>query len=155
MEDQNDGHLDGTTTQPLDPTPKVAWAKKDRMVLSMIQLQVVDKMLVYVASSAMSKEAWDALKGLLETQGVLRIILVQQKLFRSHCADDMPIEEHVRTLHSYQEELHNLGQKIDGEEFSIILLTSLPESWNNYIVSIDTTALKDSHKLIACILEHD
>jgi Domain of unknown function (DUF4219) len=29
-------YVDGTTTQPSDPTPKVAWAKKDRMVLSMI-----------------------------------------------------------------------------------------------------------------------
>jgi gag-polypeptide of LTR copia-type len=83
MEDQNDGHLDGTTTQPSDLTPKVAWAKKDRMALSMIQLQVVDKTLVYVVSSAMSKEAWDVLKGLLETQGALRIILVQQKLSQS------------------------------------------------------------------------
>ena len=58
-------------------------------------------------------------------------------------------------MHSYQEELHNLGQKIDGEEFSIILLSSLLENWNNYISSIDTTSLKDAPKLIACILEHD
>jgi gag-polypeptide of LTR copia-type len=68
---------------------------------------------------------------------------------------DMPIEEHIQILHGYQEELHNLGQKIDREEFSIILLTSLPESWNNYIALVDTTALKDSQKLIAYILEHD
>jgi gag-polypeptide of LTR copia-type/Domain of unknown function (DUF4219) len=123
-------YIDGTTTQPSDLTSKAAWAKKDRMVLSMIRLQVADEMLVYVASLAMSKEVWDALKELLETQGLLGIILAQWKLFRSQCADDMLIEEHVRTLHSYQEELHNLGQKIDREEFSIILLTSLPESWN-------------------------
>jgi gag-polypeptide of LTR copia-type/Domain of unknown function (DUF4219) len=148
-------YVDGTTTQPSDPTPKAAWAKKDRMVLSMIRLWVAAKMLVYVASSVMSKEAWDVLKGLLETQGVLGIILARWKLFRSQCADDTPIEEHVQTLHGYQEELHNLGQKIDGEEFSIILLTSLPKSWNNYIASINTTVLKDSHKLIAHILEHD
>jgi Domain of unknown function (DUF4219) len=31
-------YIDGTTTQPLDPTPKAAWAKKDRMALSMIRL---------------------------------------------------------------------------------------------------------------------
>ena len=75
--------------------------------------------------------------------------MAQQKLFWSQCADGMPIDEHIWTLHSYQEELHNLGQKIDGEEFSIILLTSLPENWNNYIVSIDTTVLKDAPALIA------
>jgi gag-polypeptide of LTR copia-type len=67
----------------------------------------------------------------------------------------MPIEKHIQTLRGYQEELHNLGQKIDGEEFSIILLTSLPKSWDNYIASIDTTALKDAPKLIARVLEHD
>ena len=80
-------------------------------------------MLVYVVSSTTSKEAWDMLKSLLETQGALRIALAQRKLFWSQCTDGMPIEEHIRTLHGYQEELHNLGQKIDGEEFSIILLT--------------------------------
>jgi hypothetical protein len=90
MEDQNDGHLDGTrfveyvdgtTTQPSEPTPKVAWVKKDRTALSMVRLWVADKMLVYVVSLAMSKEAWDALKGLLETQGALGIVLAWQKLF--------------------------------------------------------------------------
>jgi Domain of unknown function (DUF4219) len=29
-------YVDGTTTQPLDLAPKVAWVKKDRMALSMI-----------------------------------------------------------------------------------------------------------------------
>jgi hypothetical protein len=35
------------------------------------------------------------------------------------------------------------------------LLTSLPESWNAFISSIDTTALKDSFKLIARVLQED
>ena len=82
-------------------------------------------MLVHVASSKTAKEAWDALKYLLETQGALGIVEVQQKLFQSQCEEDMLIEEHIQTLCGYQEELHNLGQKIDGEELSIILLTCL------------------------------
>ena len=82
-------------------------------------------MLVYIASLKTAKEAWDALKSLLETQGALGIVQAWQKLFQSQCEEDIPIEEHIWTLHSYQEELHNLGQKIDGEELSIILLTCL------------------------------
>ena len=65
------------------------------------------------------------------------------------------VEDHIRTLRGYQEELHNLRQKIENEEFSIILLTSLPDSWNNYISSIDTSALTNAPQLIARILEHD
>jgi hypothetical protein len=66
-------------------------------------------MLVYVASSAMSKEVWDGLKSLLETQGALGIVLAWWKLFQSQCADEMPIEEHLRTLCGYQEELHSFA----------------------------------------------
>ena len=112
-------------------------------------------MLVYVTSLTSMREAWDTLKSLLETQGALGIVLAWQKLFWSQCEDGTTIQEHIWTLCGYQEELHNLGQKIDGEEFSIILLTSLPKNWNNYIASIDTMALKDAPALIAHILEHD
>jgi gag-polypeptide of LTR copia-type len=117
-------YVDGTTTEPSDVMAKAAWKKKDRMALSTIRLRVANKMLVYVVSSATSKEAWDGLKSLLETQGALGIVLAWRKLFQSQCADETPIEEHLWTLRGYQEELHSLGQKIDGEEFSIILLTS-------------------------------
>jgi len=34
-----------------------------------------------------------------------------------------------------QEELHIMGSKIPDEDFLMILLTSLPESWDNYTSS--------------------
>jgi gag-polypeptide of LTR copia-type/Domain of unknown function (DUF4219) len=142
-------YVDGTTTQPSDQTlGRGTWVKKDRMALSTIRLRVADKMLIYVASSTTLKEAWDTLKSLLETQGALGIVLAWRKLFQSQCADGMPIEKHIQTLRGYQEELHNLGQKIDGEEFSIILLTSLPESWDNYIASTSGKSGKNLVDLI-------
>ena len=148
-------YVDGTTKMPETPTALAAWKKKDRSALSAIRLRVGDKMLVYVASAESAKDAWESLKAVLETQGALGIVLARRKLFRAECTEGTTIDDHIRTLRGYQEELHNLGQKIDGEEFSIVFLTSLLESWDNYIASIDTTALKDSAKLIARILEHD
>ena len=140
---------------PETPTALAAWKKKDRSALSAIRLRVGDKMLVYVASAELAKDAWESLKAVLETQGALGIVLAWRKLFRAEYMEGTTINDHIRTLRGYQEELHNLGQKIDSEEFSIVFLTSLLESWDNYIASIDTTALKDSAKLIARILEHD
>lgn len=148
-------YVDGTNALPNDESLQAVWRKKDRQALSTIRLRVADKMLVYVASSKSAKDAWDTLKSLLEAQGALGIVLARRKLFRAKCEEGTTIEEHIRTLRSYQEELHNLGQKIEGEEFSIILLSSLPESWDNYISSIDTTVLGESSKLIARLLEHD
>ena len=60
---------------PSDTNQKPAWDKKDRTALSTIRLRVADKLLVYVASSKSLKEAWDSLKGLLEAQGPLGIVL--------------------------------------------------------------------------------
>lgn len=142
-------------TAPAEEKEQVAWTKKDWTALSMIRLRIADKLLVYVASTTTAKQAWTTLKELLEAQGPLGIVLARRKLFRARCEEGTTIEEHIRTLRSYQEELQSLGEQIKDTEFSIILLTSLPDSWNNYISSIDTTTLDNAAKLIARILEHD
>ena len=144
-----------TETAPTDPDLLSAWNKKDRTALSTIRLRIADKLLVYVASAKTAKAAWEALKNLLETQGALGIVLARRKLFRAQCEEGTSIEDHIRTLREYQEELHNLGQELKDGEFAIVLLTSLPDSWNNYISSIDSTTLDDASKLTSRILEHD
>ena len=75
----------------------------------------------------MSKEMWDArsvVKSPLEMQGALGIVLAEENISGSVRG----IDAYFRTLRGYQVELHNLGQKIDEEEFSIILLSSIPET---------------------------
>jgi hypothetical protein len=112
-------------------------------------------MLVYVASATLSKAAWETLKDMLEPQGALGKVLIQRKLFRAQCEEGTSIEEHIRTLRKYQEELSSLGQTLSDEEFSFTLLTSLPESWNKFISAIDTSSIGPSAKLIAQILKQD
>src|SRR5271154_1045043 len=142
-------YVSGLIPVPTDSTEKATWEKNDRKALSMIRLRVADKMLVFIASVTVSKDAWDTLHSLLESQGPLGIVLARRKLFRAQCEEGTSVEEHIRILRGYQEDLMNLGQKISDSEFSIILLTSLPDTWNGYISSIDTSAL------IARVLEHD
>jgi hypothetical protein len=145
--------VDGSELLPNKEEEAKAWKKKDRTALSIIRLRIADKMLIYVASSTTSKGAWDTIKQMLEPEGALSTVLVRRKLFRAACEEGTAIDDHIRMLISYREELIRLGQTLDDAEFAITLLTSLPESWNNFIAGIDTTSLKDSSKLIARILE--
>src|SRR5882757_2536825 len=145
--------VDGKSMKP--STDSASWEKKDQSALSAIRLRIADKMMVYVASAASSMEAWKALNEVLEPQGALGIVMARRKLFRAQCEEGGEITEHIRLMQGYREELIGLGQAITESEFSITLLTSLPETWNNFIGGIDTTTLDSSTKVVSRILEYD
>ena len=60
-----------------------------------------------------------------------------RKLFWAAHKEGTAIDGHIRMLITYQEESIGLGQTLDDAKFAITLLTSLPESWNNFIARID------------------
>ena len=90
-------YINGMTKEPKEAEAALLPAshKKDQIALSTIRLWVANKMLVYVASSTSAKEAWDTLKSLLETQGVLGIVQAWWKLFRSQCTKGTTIDKHI------------------------------------------------------------
>ena len=67
--------------------------------------------------------------------------------------------DHISKLRRLQEELHLMENKVSDEDFVMILITSLPESWDQYTsaylgLSSNMLTLK-SHKLVAILLEED
>lgn len=145
-------YADGTKKAPADAATKATWLKSDWKALSTIRLQVSDGPLVYISGSKTSAEVWKALKDMYEKKGLIGIVMTWQKFFRAQCKEEEDIEEHIRTLRSYQKELAALDHTVEEENFSITLLTSLSELWNAFISSVDTADLKDSYKLIARVL---
>lgn len=137
-------------------TPAIlAWIKNDRQALSAIRLRVADSPMVYISTSTTSKQAWDTLSDMFAPKGAIAIVLLRRKLMRAQCEQGSSIEEHIRDLTSLRQKLAALNSKLTEAEFSITLLTSLPDSWDSFIQGIDTTTLDNSTKLIARILEQD
>ena len=110
-----------------------------------------------VAEATGSKTAWDNLRNAFEPKGPMTQVLVRRKLFRTQCDEGGNVEEHVRTLRGHQREYNSISptSRISEEDFSLILLTSLPDSWNTFVAAIDIAALGDSNVLIARILAED
>ena len=67
--------------------------------------------------------------------------------------------EHVSKLWKLQEELHIMSSLVLDKDFVMILITSLPESWDNYTSSyLGSSGNKQelkSHELITILLEED
>lgn len=92
-------------------------------------------------------EAWNTLAEMYQPKGPIAIVLAQRKLFHAKCQEGAEIEEHIRTLTHYRQQLHALGLKLSEDEFAITILTSLPDSWNSFIQGVDTTALSNNHAI--------
>ncbi|KAF8220862.1 hypothetical protein L208DRAFT_1076403, partial [Tricholoma matsutake] len=65
--------------------------------------------------------------------------------------------EHISKLRKLQEELHLMENKVPDEDFVMILITSLPESWDQYTSAhLGSSSNKPTlklHELVAILLE--
>src|SRR3954467_4616812 len=112
-------------------------------------------MLVYVTNVKVAGDAWRILCNLFESRGSMGLVLTHRKIYKAECAKGTPMEEHIHVMRRYQEELASSGDYLTDTDFSLTLLTSLPESWNTFISAVDMNLLKNSHLLITRILKDD
>lgn len=119
------------------------WDDADEKVLAAIQLKVADELLVYISKPKQTaKEAWDVLSELFEPQGTLGIVLCRRELYRAACEEGEDITEHLRKMDLLHGNLTRLGQSIPEADYALVILTSLPPSWNDFINGLTENDLK-------------
>ena len=147
-----DDHIEDKAAALVDITETAKWKWADKKALATICLQVVDMLLVYIASSTTVLVAWSMLSNMFEAKGPIRIVLAYCKLFGTHFTEESDIENHIHIMWTYQQELATLQKHISKKDFSYALLTSLSESWNNFISTVPEDVIKDPTKLISWML---
>ena len=83
----------------------------------------------------------------------------RRALYRATAEEGFDMVAHISNLRKLQEELHIMDNKVTDEDFVMILITSLPESWDNYTSSyLGSKGNKPellSHELVAILMEED
>ena len=94
-----------------------------------------------------------------ESRGRLGILATQRALYRATADENFEMVDHISKLQKLQEELHIMGSPVPDEDFVMILVTSLPESWDNYTSAyLGSSGNKPelrSHEIIAILLDED
>ena len=94
-----------------------------------------------------------------ESKGCLGVLATRRALYRASAEEGFDMITHISKLRGLQDELHVMENLVSDEDFVMILLTSLPESWDNYTGSyLGSSGNKPtikSHELIAVLLEED
>src|SRR5271163_624408 len=135
------------------------WVKGDAKARTRIELAIGDAEMIHISGANTAKEMWEQLKTVKESRGRLGILATRRALYRATAADDFEMVDHISNLRKLQEELHLMGSIVSDEDFVMILITSLPEAWDNYtsayLRSSGNKPELKSHKIVAILLDED
>lgn len=164
------GHIDGTTQWPAPadankPTMAEianmeAWDGRDTKARTQIELTIGDSEMVHILGAKTSKAMWDQLKMVKEARGTLGMMAARRRLYRMTADEGVEMITHIALLRQIQEELHLMESEVSDIEFLTILITSLPESWDQFTAGYfgarsTNTAVITSYKLSAILIDED
>ena len=123
-------------------TPADRWRRGDATTKLYIVASLPELTFEPVSEKSSAKEAWD---GLQETFGHkhrigLAVAQLERRLFNKRCGDDEDVRSHFKKLRDLRSQLVCLGKCLSDNEFSYILLTSFPASYDACIVPLNVTA---------------
>lgn len=146
--------VNGTTTKTA--ANEANFADLDQKALASITLNVKASQLVHIKNCKTSNEAWLKLEKLYEHKGPARKVSLFKKLLHTKASETHSIKEHVETFMDVVEKLQELKITIQEEVITIILLCSLPSSFENFVVAIESRdELPKLDSLYTKILEED
>ena len=136
-----------------------AWKTGDAKARTRIELAIGDAEMIHISGANMAREMWEQLTMVKESRGRLGILATRRALYRATAADDFEMVDHISQLRKLQEELHLMGSVVSDEDFMMILITSLPEAWDNYTSAyLGSSGNKPelrSHEIVAILLDED
>ena len=145
------------------PTPEELekqkkWQEGDTKACTQIELAISDAEMIHISGAMTAHEMWNQLSLVKESKGQLEVLATHRALYQAS-AEGFDMINHISYLWKLQEELHIMDNKVTDEDFVMILITSLPESWDSYTSSyLGSSGNKltlSSHKLIAILMEED
>ena len=135
------------------------WREGDAKARTRIELAIGDSEMIHIISATTASEMWKQLTLVKESRGKLGILATRRTLYRMIADEGFDLVEHISKLRKMQEELHLMGSMVSDEDFAMILVSSLPESWDlytsAYLGSKADGTLLTSHELVAILLEED
>ena len=112
--------------------------RRENHALSKICLSIAPSLHIYVRSAKTSKEAWDNLERRFEEKSLTKKIEYRRKLYRIEYEEGTSMIEHVNNLKTLAERLEALGDPVTEKDLVMTLMTSLSETYNNLITTLET-----------------
>ncbi|XP_041448445.1 uncharacterized protein LOC121404001 [Drosophila obscura] len=112
---------------------------KDEKALAMITLCVKTSQLGYIKKNCKkSAEAWKKLKDVHQPSGPVRKVQLYKKLLSKRMDQRQSISSYINEFIDILDGLSSVRIDLNDELRTIVLLSSLPEHYENFVVAIET-----------------
>eukprot|EP00794_Sanderia_malayensis_P000747 gene747-25_t len=107
---------------------------------SLIALNVEKDLQIHISSITDPLVAWQTLQGQFEFVSVTQIVRLSRKFYTESMEEGENLMKHLTTMTSLAEQLRELGEEISSRKFATVVLGSLPESYDNFLTSLNARA---------------
>ncbi|CAL1405059.1 unnamed protein product [Linum trigynum] len=123
------------------------WSTLEEKAHSTILLCLADDIISEIAAEKTVAGLWLKLESLYMTKSLTNKLHMKQRLFSLRMEEGTPLRNHLDHLNTILLDLRNIDVKIDDEDAALILLVSLPQSYENFVDSFiagkDSLSLED------------
>src|SRR5271168_3398649 len=155
-------HIDGTGKVPSPPVTRTTdsgalteiqqgaldeyaaelsrWRSGEAIVRQAIASTISDSLFLEVRKRESAKEMWDAVRDQREKKSRMVTVDLRRKLQAEKCPESGDLRAHLNKLQAMREDLASMGGSINDEDFTSIVLGSIPQSYDPYIAAITATS---------------
>lgn len=116
------------------------WNKLNRKAVGMIRQQIDISVFHHVAKETNAYDIWQKLQNMYERKTVRNKALLMRRLVNLRYKDGTSITEHMSNFQSLVNQLASVNKILDDEMQALLLLGTLPDSWETLVVSLSNSA---------------
>jgi hypothetical protein len=110
-------------------------------------LCLADDVITEVVDQDTAAALWLKLESLYMTKSLTNKLMLKRRLFALRMQEGTPLRDHLDQLNTILLELRNIDEEVEDEDAALILLVSLPLSYENFVQSFivgkDTVSLEE------------
>ncbi|CAJ2663689.1 unnamed protein product [Trifolium pratense] len=122
-------------TKPAD-MDDIDWTEMKEKAAGLIRLCVSDEVMHHILDLTTPKEVWDKLESQYMEKSLMNKLYAKKRLYSLKMEEGSNLQQHVNVFQNILTDLTRLGVQMDDEDKAIILLCSLPESYDHLVTTL-------------------
>lgn len=147
------GYVSGTIAR--SETNHVAWGAADAKAMANIILTISPSELKHIKGCKTSKEMWEKLESIYESQGPARKAMFLKRLIHHKMNETDDMRDHLANFFETLNKLEDMSIEINKELVTILLLYSIPDSYEPFRVAIESREILPSPETLKIKLQEE